>query len=133
MSYHSIRIASKKIETYDDFDYEMLSANKDFFEDIFHKYKEPTKELIQDIVEKICPKQSIIDDDESHFNMAMFYGFQQQSFLHCFMKTFEDIYNLIDFFELWNEYAEKIALDNNRYCFILLNVNKSENGKWIAY
>lgn len=133
MSYHSIRIAGKKIETYDDFEYTMLSANKDFFEEIFHKYKEPSKEMIQDIVEKICPKQSMIDNDESRFNMVMLYGFQQRSFLHCFMKTFEDTYNLIDFCELWNKYAGKIALGDDRYCFTLLNVNKNENEKWIAY
>lgn len=35
MGYHSIRIAGKKIETYDDFEYEELSTNKDFFEEIF--------------------------------------------------------------------------------------------------
>lgn len=89
--------------------------------------------MIQDIVKKICQKQSIVDNDESRFNMVMLYGFQQQSFLYCFMKTFEDTYNLIDFCELWNEYAEKIALDDNRYCFTLLNVNKDKNGKWIVY
>lgn len=133
MSYHSIRIAGKKIEIYDDFEYTMLSANKDFFEEIFHKYKKPSKEMIQDIVEKICPKQSMIDNDESRFNMVMLYGFQQRSFLHCFMKTFEDTYNLIDFCELWNKYAGKIALGDDRYCFTLLNVNKNENEKWIAY
>lgn len=133
MSYHSIRIAGKKIEIYDNFEYTMLSANKDFFEEIFHKYKEPSKEMIQDIVEKICPKQSMIDNDESCFNMVMLYGFQQRSFLHCFMKTFEDTYNLIDFCELWNKYAGKIALGDDRYCFTLLNVNKNENEKWIVY
>lgn len=133
MSYHSIRITGKKIETCDDFDYEMLSANKDFFEEVFHKYKEPTKEMVQDIVEKICPKKSVFDGPNSRFGLLALYEFQQQSFLHCFTRTFEDTYNLIDFCELWNEYAKKIALGDDRYCFILLNVNKIEDAKMIAY
>lgn len=133
MSYHAIHIAGKKIETCDDFEYEMLSANKDFFEEIFHKYKEPTKEMIQDIVEKICPKKSVFDDPNSRFSLLALYEFQQASFLHMFMKVFEDKYDLITFCELWSEYAKKIALDDDRQCFILLNVHKIEDGKMIAY
>lgn len=127
MSYHAIRIAGKKIETYDDFEYEKLSTNKDFFEEIFHKYKEPTKEMIQDIVGKICPEKSVFDNGDSRFSMLALYSFQQRFFLYLFTKVFEYEYDLITFCDLWNKYAKQIALDNNRFCFAELKVSRTYN------
>ncbi len=125
MSYHSIRIADKKIETYDDFEYEELYGYRDLIEEVFQKYKEPTKEMIQYIVERICPEQSVLNEPSTCYKMLTHYSFQQRSFLYCFMTVFEDVYDIMAFCDLWNEYAKQIALDNNRFCFAELKVSRA--------